>query len=146
VSNPALPALQVRWTPTAGNFAHNIWPSGDRSFVVTTEEIPTGLPARVWRVNGTAAPTQLSSFKVGSGTPHNVVMEGNMAYVSHYTEGAAAFDLSNPAAPRLVLRVDTSPTSGPSYNGCWGVYKFPGAPLLMCSDMSTGFNLINITP
>jgi choice-of-anchor B domain-containing protein len=146
VSNPAQPALQVRWTPTPGNFAHNIWPSGDRSFVVTTEEIPTGLPARVWRVNGTAAPTQLSSFKVGSGTPHNVVMEGNMAYVSHYTEGAAAFDLSNPAAPRLVLRVDTSPTSGPSYNGCWGVYKFPGAPLLMCSDMSTGFNLINITP
>lgn len=146
VKNPALPSLVVRWVGTPGNFAHNIWPSGDASFVVTTEEVPAGLPARVWKLNGAAAPTQLSSFKVGSGTPHNVIMEGNMAYLSHYTEGAAVVDLSNPAAPKVVMRVDTSATSGPGYTGCWGVYKFPGLPLMMCSDMGTGLHLITITP
>ena len=146
LTNPAAPVMKVRWVGTPGNFAHNIWPSGDRSFVVTTEEIPAGLPARVWRLNGTAAPTQLSSFKVGTGTPHNVIMEGNMAYVSHYTEGAAVVDLTNPALPKVVLHVDTSPATGSGYDGCWGVYKFPGTPLMMCSDMSTGFNLISITP
>jgi choice-of-anchor B domain-containing protein len=144
--NPAAPVLKVRWTPTPGNFAHNIWPSGDGTFVVTTEEIPKGLPARVWRLNGSAAPTALSSFRTGEGTPHNVVMEGNMAYISHYTEGAVVVDLTNPALPKTVLRVDTSPTYGSGYDGCWGVYKFPGAPLMMCSDMTTGFNLISITP
>ncbi len=146
MKNPAQPVLKVRWTGTAGNFTHNIWPSGDGTHVVTTEEIPAGLPARVWKLNGNLAPTQVSSFKVGAGTPHNVVMEGNMAYVSHYAEGAVAVDLTNPAAPKTVLHVDTSPTTGAGYSGCWGVYKFPGVPLLMCSDMGTGFNLISITP
>ena len=146
MKNPAAPVLKVRWVGTPGNYAHNIWPSGDGTFVVTTEEVPSGLPARVWRLNGSAPPTQLSSFKVGTGTPHNVIMEGNMAYLSHYTEGAVVVDLSNPAAPKVVTRVDTSALSGPAYNGCWGVYKFPGQPLMMCSDIQTGFHLISITP
>ena len=146
VSNPALPALVVRWQVAPGNYAHNIWPSGDGTFVVTTEEVPFGLPARVWRLNGSAPPTELSSFKVGSGTPHNVIMEGNMAYLSHYTEGAAVVDLSNPSSPKVTLRVDTNAQTGSGLSGCWGVYKFPGVPLMMCSDISTGFHLIGITP
>jgi choice-of-anchor B domain-containing protein len=145
VSNPAAPALVVRWPVKAGNYAHNIWPSGDRSFVVTTEEIPFGLPARVWQLNGSAAPTELASFKTGTGTPHNVVMEGRMAYLSHYTEGAVAVDLSNPAAPRIIARVDTNPSTGADLTGCWGIYKFPGLPLMACSDINNGFHLIGIT-
>ena len=145
VRDPSTPKLVVRWSVTPGNYAHNIWPSGDGAFVVTTEELPTGLPARVWQLNGSAAPTQLSSFKVGSGTPHNVVMEGRMAYLSHYSEGAAVVDLTDLSAPKTVLRVDTGPATGPALNGCWGVYKFPGQPLMMCSDITTGFHLIGIS-
>ncbi|MBC7453691.1 MAG: choice-of-anchor B family protein [Massilia sp.] len=146
VKDPLNPKLALRWPVEAGHYAHNIWPSGDGTFVVTTEELPNGLPARVWKLNGSAAPTQLSSFKVGTGTPHNVVMEGRMAYLSHYSEGAAVVDLSDPAAPKTMLRVDTNSQTGPALNGCWGVYKFPGAPLMMCSDISTGFHLIGIDP
>ncbi|PWF39029.1 choice-of-anchor B family protein [Massilia glaciei] len=145
VENPAAPTLVVRWSVEPGHFAHNIWPSGDGSFVVTTEEIPLGLPARVWQLNGNAVPTLLSSFKIGTGTPHNVVMEGRTAYLSHYTEGAAVVDLSNPAVPRVVARVDTSALTGPDMAGCWGVYKFPGVPLMTCSDTQNGFHLIGIT-
>jgi choice-of-anchor B domain-containing protein len=145
VKDPLKPTLTVRWQVAPGNFAHNIWPSGDGSFVVTTEEIPTGLPARVWQLNGTAAPTQLSSIKIGTGTPHNVIMEGRMAYLSHYSEGAAVVDLNNPSAPRVVAQLDTSSATGPALAGCWGVYKFPGKPLMVCSDMSNGFHLIRIT-
>ena len=146
VSDPHAPAFVVRWAVEAGHFAHNIWPSGDGSFVVTTEEYPNGLPARVWQLNGSAAPTQLSTIKVGTGTPHNVVMEGRMAYFSHYTEGAAAVDLSNPASPKVVAQIDTNPYSGPSLSGCWGVYKFPGDSLMICSDIDQGFNLIRLLP
>ncbi len=146
VHDPRAPTRVVRWPVEAGHFAHNIWPSGDGSFVVTTEEWPNGLPARVWQLNGSAAPTLLSSFKVGIGTPHNVVMEGRMAYVSHYTEGAAAVDLSNPAAPKIVAQLDTNPYDGPQLQGCWGVYKFPNEPLMVCSDIDYGFNLIRLIP
>lgn len=145
VRNPRAPTLVVRWQVEAGHFAHNIWPSGDGTFVVTTEEIPSGLPARVWQLNGAAVPTQLSSFRVGSGTPHNVIMEGRMAYLSHYSEGAAVVDLSNPAAPKVVAHYDTNPYSGKDLAGCWGVYKFPGQPLMICSDIDFGFHLIRIT-
>jgi choice-of-anchor B domain-containing protein len=146
VSDAAHPTRIVRWGVEAGRFAHNIWPSGDGSFVVTTEEWPNGLPARVWQLNGSAAPTLLSSFKVGTGTPHNVVMEGRMAYLSHYTEGAAAVDLSDPAAPKIVAQLDTNPYDGPQLAGCWGIYKFPGEPLMVCSDIDFGFNLIRLVP
>jgi choice-of-anchor B domain-containing protein len=146
VRDPAAPKMVVRWSVTPGSFAHNIWPSGDGSFVVTTEELPTGQPARVWKLNGSAAPTQLSTFKVGEGTPHNVIMEGRIAYLSHYSEGAAVVDVTDPASPKVKLRMDTGPATGPGLNGCWGVYKFPGSPLMMCSDISTGFHLFGINP
>jgi choice-of-anchor B domain-containing protein len=144
-TNPAAPTLVVRWNVAANHFAHNIWPSGDGTFVVTTEEIPNGLPAKVWQLNGSAAPTLLSSFKVGSGTPHNVIMEGRKAYLAHYTEGAAVVDLTNPSLPKITTRIDTTSATGPSLNGCWGVYKFPGVPLMTCSDITNGFHLIQIT-
>jgi len=146
VRDPRAPVRVVRWSVEPGHFAHNIWPSGDASFVVTTEEIPLGLPARVWQLNGSAAPTLLSEFRVGIGTPHNVVMEGRTAYLSHYTEGAAAVDLSNPAAPRVVAQLDTNPYDGAGLSGCWGVYKFPGEPLMICSDIDHGFHLIRLQP
>lgn len=145
VKDPLAPKLVVRWAVAAGTFAHNIWPSGDGTFVVTTEELPNGLPAKVWQLNGSAQPTLLSSFKAGTGTPHNVVMEGRMAYLSHYSEGAVVVDLTNPSAPKIVTRVDTSPSTGPALVGCWGVYKFPGVPLMSCSDINNGYFLIGIT-
>ena len=142
VRDPRAPALIVRWP--VGGFAHSLWPSDDGTLVVTTEEIPFGLPARVWRLDGSARPTQLATMKVGSGTPHNVIVEGQRAHFSHYTEGAAVFDLTDPAAPQLVAKVDTNALSGPGLAGCWGVYKFPGEPLLACSDTASGFNLIRL--
>lgn len=144
VKTPQQPIFVVRWTTIPGNFAHNIWPSGDGSIVVTTEEIPVGLPARVWKLNGSAPPTPLSSFQVGNATPHNVIMEGNMAYLSHYSAGAAVYDLSKPATPRLVAHVDTNLYTGSNLAGCWGVYKFPGQPWMICSDIDQGFKLIRI--
>jgi choice-of-anchor B domain-containing protein len=143
VHDPRAPSLLVRWP--VGGFAHSLWPSDDGTLVITTEELPYGLPARVWRLNGSARPTPLATMKVGNGTPHNVIVEGTRAHFSHYTEGAAVFDLADPAAPRLVAKVDTNPLSGPGLQGCWGVYKFPGEPLLACSDTATGFNLIRLT-
>lgn len=144
VADPRNPSLLVRWS-VPGQFAHNIWPSGDGSFVVTTQEIPTGIPAKVWQLNGTAAPALLSEFRIGNGTPHNVVMEGRTAYLSHYTEGAAVVDLATPASPRVVAQIDTNPYSGSQLAGCWGVFKFPGEPLMVCSDIDQGFHLIRVT-
>jgi choice-of-anchor B domain-containing protein len=142
VRNPAAPLLVARWP--VGGFAHSLWPNADGSWLVTMEELPNGLPSRVFSMVGATA-TQVATMRQGTATPHNVVVEGNRAYMSHYTEGLVVWDLSNPAAPRLAAHFDTNSVSGPQLDGCWGVYKYPGEPLAICSDMRTGFNLIRIT-
>lgn len=143
VTNPRSPQLVVRWS--VGGFAHSLWPSADGQVVVSTEELPYGLPARVWRMDGANPPQQVATVQVGGATPHNVVFEGRRAFFSHYTEGALVVDLDDPAAPRMVAKYDTNPLSGAGLAGCWGVYKFPGVPLMACSDTATGFNLLRIT-
>lgn len=142
VSDPRAPVLMARWN--VGGFAHSLWPNAAGTWLVTMEELPNGLPARVFSMTG-AAPVQLATMQQGTATPHNVIVEGNRAYMSHYTEGLVVWDLSNPAAPQLAAHFDTNDVSGPQLDGCWGVYKFPGEPLAICSDMRSGFNLIRIT-
>jgi choice-of-anchor B domain-containing protein len=142
VRNPRAPLLVARWP--VGSFAHSLWPNADGSWLVTMEETLAAPPARVFSMVGATA-TGLASIKQGTGTPHNVIVEGNRAYMSHYTEGFVVWDLSTPSAPRLAAHFDTNDVSGPQFDGCWGVYKFPGEPLAICSDMRTGFNLIRVT-
>jgi choice-of-anchor B domain-containing protein len=145
VRDPRHPALVVRWSLPAGQFAHNIWPSPDGSFVATTVEVPKGIPARLWSLNGANPPTARGSLKLGDGTPHNVQIEGNRAYLSHYAAGLVVADLSDLDRPVLIANRDTSPFTGPNYEGCWGVYKFPGQPLMIGSDIERGLFVVSIT-
>ncbi len=145
VSDPRHPALVVRWSITPGNFAHNIWPNGDGTLVATTEEVPKGTPAKLWSLNGGAAPRLRGSLRAGDGTPHNVQIEGARAYFSHYASGLVVADISNPDQPSVIASYDTSPFSGPDYEGCWGVYKFPGQPLLLGSDIQRGLFVVQVT-
>jgi choice-of-anchor B domain-containing protein len=145
IADPRHPRLLVRWSITPGNFAHNIWPSGDGSFVATTEEVPKGVPAKLWTLNGTAAPTLRASIKHGEGTPHNVQIEGNRAYFSHYAEGVVVADISDLDRPRIIANRDTSAFTGSGYHGAWGVYKFPGQPIMLGSDIEGGLFVVQIT-
>lgn len=145
ITDPRHPALVVRWNVASGHFAHNIWPSEDGSFVATTEEVPRGLPMRIWSLNGGLAPTARGSFKYGDATPHNVHIEGTRAYLSHYSQGLVVVDISNLDQPTALAHWDTSPFVGSDYEGCWGVFKFPGQPLMLGSDIQQGLQVVRIT-
>lgn len=145
VRDPRHPSLLVRWNLPAGQFAHNIWPSSDGAFVATTVEVPKGQPARLWSLDGANPPTARGSIKLGDGTPHNVQIEGNRAYLSHYAAGLVVADLRDLDHPAIIANRDTTPLSGPDYEGCWGVYKFPGQPLMIGSDIQRGLFLVSIT-
>ncbi len=145
VRDAAHPVLVVRWNVAAGHFAHNIWPSPDGRFVVTTEEIPEGLPARIWRLEGASAPTELSAFRQGNGTPHNAIWQENRIFFSHYAEGVVVVDASDPARPLRVAQYDTSPRfNSIALDGCWGVYPFPDGKLVLGSDIDEGLHVIQV--
>lgn len=144
VADPVHPALVIRWSVAPGHFAHNIWPSPDGRHVVTTEELPEGLPAQIWRLNGAAPPAPISRFQQGSATPHNAIWQGNRIFFSHYTEGVVVADVTDPAQPLPASRFDTSPDAGPSLLGCWGVYPFPDGRTVIGSDITQGFHLLRL--
>src|SRR5690606_6470732 len=52
---------------------------------------------------------------------HNVHVQGDYAFVSHYESGVVVLDLTDPANPTEVARYDTYPQGeGPNFNGNWG--------------------------
>ena len=52
-----------------------------------------------------------------------------------------------PEKPAVVGTYDTAPAvSGPTFQGCWGAYIFPGTNLIIASDMQTGLSMVEYVP
>jgi choice-of-anchor B domain-containing protein len=147
VSDLTRPRRLVVWR--VPGFAHNIWPSADGTWVVTTEESP-GQPVVLWSVS--ADPTPVVSRRGGFLTApgdmaHNAYVENGRVYISHYTSGMVVLDVTDLDTPVRLGQYDTSPRyEGSSFNGCWGVYPFPDSNLILGSDMEEGFHLLRLTP
>jgi hypothetical protein len=146
VSDMTQPTRLVTW-PVTG-FAHNIWPSADGTWVVTTEETP-GKPVVLWSVSADPVPvvSRRGSFLTGPGAmAHNAYVENGRVYLSHYTSGVVVLDVRDLDAPVRLGQYDTSSRyEGGEINGCWGVYPFPGSNLVLGSDMEEGFHLLRLT-
>lgn len=128
---------------------HNSDITDDRKFILTTNETssPNG-KLNVWNIEDIDdiyfvtewAPTNISTAIV-----HNVEIYGNYAVIAHYTAGIRILDISNPASPVEVAWYDTYTSSNStSFNGCWGVYKFPSGKVIG-SDISGGLYVIKTT-
>src|SRR5262249_8068070 len=102
---------------------------------------------RVWDVVDPRAPVQGGQWSL---TPlasvHNVVVQGDSAYVSFYTEGVAVLDIGRPDLPRLVGTYDTYPGVSGGYNGCWGVYPCARTHRIYASDIQSGLFVLGFAP
>ncbi|MHC4925145.1 MAG: choice-of-anchor B family protein, partial [Planctomycetota bacterium] len=122
-------------------FTHNADVMANNQFVMTTDET-AGASVRLWDVSNPAAPVQTFAFRPNpAGAPHNVHIEGDIAYVSHYTAGVRIADLSDPYAVTEIAYIDTYPSgNGSSFDGCWGVFPYFGTTpgLFVASDIQSG--------
>lgn len=78
--------------------------------------------------------------------PHNPLVAGNYACISHYHDGAQIWDISNPAAPVHIAGYDTYPTNT-NYNdwyGSWGIYPFLPSGTLIASDIHNGLFVFRV--
>jgi choice-of-anchor B domain-containing protein len=123
-------------------FTHAAWPTADGTHVMTTDEV-SGAACRMWNL---ATLMQTDLYLPSPGTiPHNVVIDGDLAFISHYTLGVRVVDVSDPAAMQEVAWHDTWPTDdNGSTNGCWGVFPlFASRPgLFVASDRATGLYVL----
>ncbi len=120
VSDKQAPVRFARWQPAAAGYAHNIWPSDDARYALTTEETQ-GRTVKVWDTTNPDNVTLVGQYLAANGLAHNAHVQGHYAFISHYGAGVVVVDLADPAHPVEVARYDTAPQSDAGgFFGNWG--------------------------
>lgn len=134
-TNKQSPQLMVRMTIPSGGYSHNIWPSRDGRYVLTTEET-LNRTVKVWDIQDMGNIDLKGQYLGANQLAHNVHIEGDLAYLSHYSYGVAVLDFSDPDQPQEVAYYDTYPASnGGVFIGCWGVYPHNANGYVYTSDI-----------
>ena len=125
VSNKSSATFISSVNVTTGGYVHNVWPSGDRRHVATTEETPF-LSLKVWNMEDIDSIYLVGEYLAPSGLAHNVHFRGDTMIISHYESGIRIVEIStNPASPKQIASYDTWPISDNSgYSGAWGAWAF----------------------
>jgi hypothetical protein len=178
VSNPYKVVFKGRtvYGPTADGDGHSsMWDdrrkllfAADEDFCKTSGSgIEKGFGyMRVFDYSNLTAPKQIGTFKTlnasgttdptaGDYTIHNVMLHGDHAYISWYTDGIRVVDVSNPKAPREVAHFVPPASQNPvkpSQRGVlsnttqvWGVFVDEATSLVYASDMNSGLWILKRT-
>ncbi len=134
VADKLNPTLLARVTIPNPGYVHNIWPSGDGRYVVTTEET-ANKTIKIWDIADLDNITLVGEYLGDSRLAHNAHFQNGLIYVSHYESGVLVIDPTSPSLPQLVGAFDTYPIGeSPSFNGCWGVYPHNASGLVYASN------------
>ena len=143
VSDPTNPILLgTRTTPS--NFTHNAWLDDSGQFLFTTDERP-GSYIAAYDVSDPTDIVEVDRLRsdVDDGAIiHNTYWLDHKLYHSYYTKGIAIYDATNPTNMVEVGSFDTSPFTGNSFNGAWGVYPYFNSGLLIVSDIEGGLYVL----
>lgn len=146
VSNKSAPQIFVNYSyPRA--FTHNTWLSEDNRFLFTTDEsrFSQGGTMKVWDIRNLSQIQLKAEYSANPGNNpyiHNVVINGDFAYISHYTEGLRIVDVSVPEIPVEVGYYDTYLNPAGTTIGNWGVYPFLTNQSILLSDMVSGLYVV----
>lgn len=120
VSDKSNPEMLVRVPIPDGGYVHNIWPSDDDNYLITTEET-TDKTVKVWDISDPENIELVGEWLGENRLAHNVHIQGRYAFFAHYTGGIIVVDISDPAHPVQVAQYDTTPDDDePGFRGTWG--------------------------
>lgn len=119
---------------------------------------------RIWDYSDPADPVLASTFDTacsalepgsegaedciegGTYSSHNLIIEGDIAYVSWYYDGVLMIDISDPYDPvevgRYHERGDAFEAQNAGPQDVWGVYKIEGEPWVYASDRNGGLYVL----
>ncbi|HWN82217.1 MAG TPA: choice-of-anchor B family protein, partial [Candidatus Udaeobacter sp.] len=123
---------------------HSAWLSSDLHWVFTGDEAVGG-HLIAWDISNRLAPVPVAEYESGTGqSVHNLLLKGNLLYVSYYAQGVRVLDVSNPPTMFEVGYVD-SPLfddnhcfASQVYRGVWGVYPLTTAGNFYFGNMCGG--------
>ncbi len=131
-------------------FTHNAWTTADHDYVMTCDET-SGSSVRLWDVSNLPSTPETDSYRANptAPIPHNVHIDGELAYVSHYTLGVKILDVTDRFNIGEIASYDTyPPNNGGTFDGCWGVFPFFGTnpDLFVLSDIQGGLFVMEFDP
>ncbi len=147
ISAPTNPRRLSRTPYANSGYTHSGWPSEDGQYVFVHDELDErnfGLrtTVRVFNIGNLAAPV-LAGTWTGStfAIDHNGFVRGNRYYIANYSRGLTVLDITNPAVPVEVGRLDTYPTDSTSFVGAWGTYPYLHSRTVAINDINSGLYL-----
>ena len=126
-------------------YNHSGWLSENNTYVFADEN--HGYKLKVCDVSNANEIQVLSTILSDvddSSIAHNIIINENLLYVSHYYDGLWVWDISDPQNVTYVTSYDTYPLeNGNSYKGAWGVYPFLPSGNILVSDMQFGLFVLS---
>lgn len=125
-------------------YTHNAWVTSDGAYVMTTDETAAS-SCRMWDLSTLPNLVETDVYKPAPAViPHNVHIEGSLAFLSYYTLGVKILDVSDPHALAEVGSYDTWPGDGSGFQGCWGVFPYflTNPDLIVASDIENGLYVL----
>jgi choice-of-anchor B domain-containing protein len=147
-SDHIVPLGNIKPPYPQNGYNHTSWLSDDGNYLVFTDEVPTGLPLKVYSIEPNKRNYDyITSFNSHTGaTPHNVIWLGNKLWTSAYEDGMVLWDMTNPTSPKIEAFYDTYPQNAvgiySGLTGCWGVYPFFKSGNIAASDMRNGLFML----
>lgn len=141
------PEYKILEHPYTNGFTHNIWPTPDHKYVVTTDEQNRFDHLQFWDISDLNNVKNLMKHREGSASiVHNAFIKNDFIYSSYYDRGVVIHDISDKQLPIKVGEYDTYPEgnnhSTGDFNGAWGVYPFFNNDVVLVSDQSHGLNVV----
>ncbi len=123
--------------PDAG-YVHNVWLSKNSDYMLSTEET-VHKTVKIWDIRDMQSISMKGQYLANNQLAHNVQVEGDYAYVSHYESGVAVLDIHNPDQMTFVGGYDAYPADdNANYNGTWGVYPHSKSGMMYLSGDNHG--------
>jgi len=133
---------EISFTTYGGAKTHNAWLTDDGHYLLTTDEVAGG-DLIIWDVQALNNPFAVASWTANpAAIIHNVIVKGDSAYISYYTEGLQIIDISDPTQPFQVGYYDTWSGSSGGFNGAWGVYPYLPSGNILVSDITSGLYVL----
>jgi len=127
--------------PVVG-YAHNAWLSDSGTHLITTEET-SGITVKIWDITDLNNINLVSEYLGENELAHNVHVENNQLFISHYTTGIKVVDIYNPERPVEVAAYDTYiDNDSDGFYACWGAYPFTQNNYIYASDMQYGLFIL----
>ncbi len=144
VSDKQAPQLLARQAIPNSGYVHNIWPSDDGRYVVTTEETQAKT-VKVWDISDLDDIELVGEYLGDNGLAHNAHVMGDLVVLSHYGAGVTVVDISDPAAPAEVADYDTTPsTNAGGFYGTWGTYPYSPSGYVYASDFDGRLTVLQL--